>query len=143
MGQLEWIDRGLYGRALFMNEEQDQRLPRVGIFWLWQGRLILHSVVLSAAESWGPFLNAVGHEDYWRHLQRTGAVPAEVEYDSLPRGRVVYDSVSGGCHLHADRCILADKKRVKAIITQLHLPDHPQISPDPHYRCPNCRNLLA
>ncbi|HEY4932573.1 MAG TPA: hypothetical protein VII23_13470 [Terriglobales bacterium] len=126
-----------------MAEEQNQGLPRVGIFWLWQGRLILHSVVLSKAESWGRFLNAVGHEGYWRHLQRTGAVPAEVEYDSVPRGRVVYDSGSASYYLYADRCILADQKMVKAILAQLHLPDHPQISPDPHYRCPNCQNLLA
>jgi hypothetical protein len=65
-----------------MAEEHHQRLPRAGIFWLRRGRLILHSVVLSEAESWGQFLNAVGHEDYWKHLQRTGAVPAEVEYVS-------------------------------------------------------------
>jgi hypothetical protein len=55
----------------------------------------------------------------------------------------VNDSILGGYYFYADPCILADKKMVKAIIAQLHLPEHPQISPDPHYRCPNCPNLLA
>ena len=33
-----------------------------------------------------------GHPSYWEQLQERHAVPADEEYDEIPRGRVTYDT---------------------------------------------------
>ena len=60
----------------------------VGIFWIYDGRLIIHSTPLSRAEPYGDVLtHATGHIDYWTGLQERGAMPIEVEYEEPPRCR--------------------------------------------------------
>ena len=66
--------------------------PSVGIFWLFRDRLIIDATPLSKAELYGSALgHPTSHIDHWTRLQRTRAVPAEIEYEEPPRGRVVYD----------------------------------------------------
>jgi hypothetical protein len=116
------------------------REPRVGIFWLFQGNIIIDSTPLSRAERYGKCLtHARGHLKHWTDLQRTGAVPAEVEYEEPPRGRVIYDSIHEGFVLYADRCILGKNAVVKQLMTALVLPaERTTTSSDQHYRCAKC-----
>jgi hypothetical protein len=113
--------------------------PCVGIFWLLDGKIIIDATPLSRAESYGTALtHPTGHDDYWSHLQHTGAVPAEVEYEELPRGRVVFDGREQRFTLYADACILREKSVVKKLMSLMHLPDDTALSTDPHYRCFRC-----
>ena len=122
-----------------MTKRKNKPEPQVGIFWLVKGTLILKGVPLGEAEAGGRYLNAPAHEGYWDQLRRRRAVPPEMEYDEPPRGRVVYDTIADRFHLYADRCILADKKRIEEIIAQLRLAEQRiKIAPDLHYRCTNC-----
>jgi hypothetical protein len=112
----------------------------VGIFWLLDGKLIIDFTPLSKAESYGNALTySTGHDDYWSHLQDTGAVPAEVEYERPPRGRVVFDGREQRFHLYADKCILRRRKVVRKIMDAMHLPPgKTSEGRDEHYRCFNC-----
>ena len=113
--------------------------PRVGIFWLFDGKLIIDTTPVSMAEPYGTALtHPSSHIDHWERLQRTGAVPAEVEYEESPRGRVVYDGREQRFHLMADKCILGRRDVVAGIVEVMHLPEDTKLSKDSHYRCPRC-----
>ena len=112
----------------------------VGIFWLFRDEIIIDSTPLSKAELYGTALtHPTGHIDYWTRLQHTGAVPAEVEYEEPPRGRVVFDKREQCFHLLADKCILSRRKVVKKIMDAMHLPPgKTSEGRDEHYRCFEC-----
>ena len=114
--------------------------PCVGIFWFFRDRIIIDSTPLSLAESYGDALgHTTSHIDYWTRLQRTGAVPPEVEYEEPPRGRVVYDQREQRFHLLADKCILGRRDVVGRIMDGLHLPPGKTTEGrDEHYRCSTC-----
>ena len=84
--------------------------PCVGIFWLFDGKLIFDSTPLSKAEPYSTALtHPTGHIDYWTQLQHTGAVPADVEYEEPPRGRIVFYEREQRFHMMADKCILSQR----------------------------------
>jgi hypothetical protein len=114
--------------------------PAVGIFWLVNGRLIIDSTQVSGAESYGDCLtHARSHLKYWTELQRKGVVPPEVEYEELPRGRVVMDGKTGRFIVWGDRCILRRKSLRKQVLTSFHLVDcEADFRSDEHYRCFGC-----
>jgi hypothetical protein len=113
--------------------------PRVGIFWLVGKRLITDSTPLTKAEPYGTALgHTTSHIDHWTGLQHAGAVPAEVEYEEPPRGRVVFDGREQRFYLMADRCILGRRDVVAEIMEAMHLPDDTVLATDDHYRCFHC-----
>jgi hypothetical protein len=60
----------------------DQEQPMLGIFWLFNSRLIVNTSPLSKAERFGDFLgHPPSHLDYWTGLQRRGEVPLDIEYE--------------------------------------------------------------
>jgi hypothetical protein len=112
---------------------------RVAIFWLVEGARVIDSTPLSHAEDYGDFkVHAGDHDSVWKRLRQTRAVPAEMEYEEAPRGRVVYNAISHQFTLLADECILRDKKMVRMIISELHLPSDTRTASDDHYRCFRC-----
>src|SRR6266508_940160 len=65
--------------------------PRVGIFWLRNGKLITDFTPVSEAIAIRLGLgHAAGHIEYWTALQERGVISIEVEYEEPPRGRVGY-----------------------------------------------------
>jgi hypothetical protein len=113
---------------------------RVGIFWLYEGKLIIDSTPLSEAEPYGDSLgHATGHIDYWSALQERGVVPPDVEYEEPPRGRVGYDKREEQFFIRADNCILLRPELVERIMGKLNLPpDKTSVGGDEHYRCAKC-----
>lgn len=94
---------------------------------------------MSAAERYGDCLtHATSHIDYWSELQRSRVVPAEVDYEEPPRGRVTYDARQGRFVIFADRCILGKKAVVREIIAELNLSSDVETAKDSHYRCNVC-----
>lgn len=117
----------------------EQPEPRVGIFWLYGGRLLVDSTPVSEAEPYGTAMtHATSHIDYWERLQRTGRVPSDVPYEKFPRGRVVYDEREQRYRLMTDRCILGRRNVVRAVMKAMHLPGDTALSTDDHYRCFHC-----
>ena len=63
----------------------------VGIFWFFNGRVIHDSVPFTQGEEYGDFVNGRSdHCSFWRDIQRRVPALAMLEYDQVPRGRVVY-----------------------------------------------------
>jgi hypothetical protein len=114
--------------------------PRVGIFWFFDGKLILDATPISMAEAYGTALtHPTGHINYWTQLQHEGVVPAEIEYEEPPRGRAVYDQREQRFHLLADKCILNRRDVVGQIMDAMHLPPGKTTEGrDEHYRCFSC-----
>lgn len=64
----------------------------VGVFFVYNGYVLLSGTPLSLAEPYGNFKrDNYGHDRFWKFLQRNGVVPREVDYDEVLRGRVEYD----------------------------------------------------
>jgi len=113
--------------------------PRLGIFWLVNGKLLIDSAPLSKCEQYGDHLNYPGsHIDVWERWRRTAKVPPESEYEEFPRGRVAYHAKPEHFTLFADKCILKHKDLITAIKSELRLPKKTALGTDPHYRCFQC-----
>jgi hypothetical protein len=110
--------------------------PRLGIFWLVNGKLLIDSAPLSECEKYGDHLNYPGsHIHVWEQWRQVGKAPVESEYEEFPRGRVMYGTTFA---LLADRCILKHKDLIARIKVELHLPKTTALGTDPHYRCFRC-----
>jgi hypothetical protein len=114
--------------------------PRVGIFWIVDGKPLLDSASRSDAEPYGDHLtHPRGHVAVWEQYQRLGKVPLESEYEEFPRGRVMYNTKTRRSTLLADKCILKDKRIVSTIMSALNLPSkNTDTGTDSHYRCFAC-----
>ena len=95
---------------------------------------------ISKAENYGAYKVHPGdHCSVWEKLQRGRAVPAHMEYEECPSGRVMYDTKARRFRLLADKCILKGKGVVTKIITTMGLPrKNTDIETDSHYRCFAC-----
>lgn len=115
--------------------------PEIGNFFVYNGQVLTESKPLCVTEPYGKFDSADSeYERYWKFVQRYGAVPLDIEYDEVPRGRVEYDLDEEKFHVYADPCILKDRKALDEINREFHLPSSNTEEPesDPHYRCPGC-----
>ena len=109
--------------------------------WLRILRLLAGGVALTRfeAERYGDCLTSpVSHIDYWTELQHNGKVSRDVEYEELPRGRVVFDVRKQQFTVYADCCILMRQDVVHQIVAQMALPSNVPTAPDAHYRCYHC-----
>ena len=113
--------------------------PRLGIFWLVAGKLLIDSTPLSECEQYGDHLNyPSSHIHVWEQWRQAGKAPAESEYEEYARGRVMCETKAHKFTLLADRCILKRKDLVAEIKKQLSLPKQTSLGTDPHYRCFRC-----
>ena len=114
--------------------------PRVGIFWLIDGKPLIDSTPLSQAEPYGDHLtHPRGHAEVWEQYQRVGTAPSDMEYEESPRGRVIYHTKTRRFTFLADPCILKDKSMVSTIMSAMNLPNKStDKGTDAHYRCSAC-----
>jgi hypothetical protein len=113
--------------------------PRLGVFWLVSGRLLIDSAPVSECERYGDHLNyPSSHIRVWERWQQIGKAPVESEYEEYARGRVMCDMKIKRFTFLADRCILKRKDLIAAIKKELHLPKQTALGTDPHYRCSTC-----
>ena len=108
---------------------------QVGVFWvLPDHRVLIDATPLDQSERYQRFrIHACPYTDTWTRWQEEGKVPVDLDYDSVPRGRVAYDWVTERFSLLADRRILKDQAAMQEIMTCLGLPEDTQVGTDPHY----------
>ncbi|MBR2266745.1 hypothetical protein [Sphingobium sp.] len=98
---------------------EDQPRPGVGIFWFvpdgeGRSRILFDGTPLKQADEYGDMLTYDGgHSDFWDGLATYGAAslraagwpttPATDDYDTYPRGRIVYDRRQAAFIIYADR----------------------------------------
>ena len=130
----------IYAKAQRRRAAKKAGVPQVGIVFVVKGKPFIDGTPITEAEDYEHFkIHGRDHHQYWQQLQQMKAVPAEVEYDEVPRGRVAYDTKTREFTLLLDRCILKNKKLVKSIMAQMNLPfATTKTATDSHYRCPKC-----
>lgn len=122
----------------------------IGIFWLVPGRggrsqLLIDSVPLSAAEPYGDCLtHPRGHYEVWEQWKELPArsrtekgiphVAIEEEYETFPRGRVVFHRPDASFWIYADRRlqharVIAEIKRAFGLEASRCI-----VKSDAHYR---------
>lgn len=120
----------------------DQHEPRVGIFFVYESRLLIEGTPVNDAQPYGDFVgHAKGHPSFWKGLQRDKIVPRDIEYDEVARGRVGYQKKEDKFYLFLDPCIMANRDIVDQIRRELNLPSAKTAPPmlDAHYHCPGCK----
>ena len=105
---------------------------RVGLFFVVNGLLLLHTCTFEEAESNGDFLNYPdSHDNIW---QNNYTHIYQVDFDYCPRGRIVYNRVKNHYLLYHDNCIADDAESL-----QRRYPDGKcTLMLDEHYQCRKC-----
>jgi hypothetical protein len=90
-------------------ERTQPTVPNVGIFWVLGKRILIDGTPITDAESYSDFkIHDRGHDKVWEGYQKAAVVSEDLEYEDVPRGRVMYNTKTGQYLLLADRCILKD-----------------------------------
>jgi len=64
---------------------------KVGIFWWYRGRLLASAVPIAEGVVSGDIVDsALNHYSHWRLIQQQHPALHRLEYDEVPRGRVVF-----------------------------------------------------
>src|SRR5262245_39427400 len=108
-------------------------MMQVGIFWIYRGQLILKTIPLQEGLDDGDFINGPeDHLSYWDTVRRTHPALQSVEYDAVPRGRVLYKKAEGRCYVYMD--IVLHNEDVKKLLRHYFaLPDETPFATDIHY----------
>ena len=115
--------------------------PEIGAFFVYKGEVVRTGTPLSVVGLHGLFKSKTNnHEFFWKSLQRLGAVPRDIEYNEVPRGRVDYDAKERRFYVYADLCILKDRRALEEINREFHLlpADTGEPEGDPCYKCSGC-----
>ena len=106
---------------------------KVGIFWMYQGQLIEAAVPLHEGIDDNDFINGpFDHLPYWETVRRTIPALRTVEYDAVPRGRVLYKKAEGRCYVYMDKVLHREKVKTW-IMTHFELPAETLFATDIHY----------
>lgn len=130
-----------------MTDSSSPTAPRLGIFWLVEQpygklQLISASCPLEGAEQYGDHLTfGPGHYNVWEKwrtdIKASPALRAIVDlfdYESWPRGRIVFNRPRDRFIIYADRKLL-NPPFIRRIQARFHLPpDHVEIATDDHYK---------
>ena len=104
----------------------------VGIFFVVNNRLLLHSCSLEEAEKYGDFLNyPKSHMDIWEEFYYK---KYRVDFDFYPRGRIIYNIKEQTYYIYYDKCIEKDIENLGIIPENQNV----KLQKDFHYQCHKC-----
>lgn len=108
-------------------------MSNVGIFWVYQGQPIVAAVPRQEGIDDGEFINGPhDHLPYWETVRRTMPALRLLEYDRVPRGRVLYKKAEGRYYVYMD--LMLHREEVKAMIRRhFALPAETVFQSDIHY----------
>ena len=105
---------------------------RVGLFFVVDGRIILYACPLERAARYGDYLDYPhSHDAMWRKLQQT---KYGVDFDSYPRGRVVFSVPENRYVISHDRCCAVAAR----LLVRSYAPGRADSRTDEHYQCHSC-----
>jgi len=108
-------------------------MNKVGIFWFYQDRLLVAAVPLQDGIEDELSINGpYDHFPYWETVRRTIPALRTVEYEALPRGRVLYKKAERRCVVYMDNFLHQDIYK-QAIRHHFALPSATPFLTDTHY----------
>ena len=106
----------------------------IGLFFVANGELLLHICALPNGEPYGDFINyPESHDTVW---QREYYLKYRVDYDFFPRGRIIYNSMTGVYLLYHDSCAAAEAEALRGRYPERKC----VVSLDEHYQCHKCNS---
>ena len=106
---------------------------KVGIFWVYHTQPIVAAVSLSEGIDDSDFINGpYDHLPYWETVRRTIPALRSVEYDEVPRGRVLYKKTERRCVVYMDQ-VLHREDVTQVIRSHFELPAATPFLTDLHY----------
>ena len=116
--------------------------PMVGIFWYDCGHVISFADSLDHATATGDFVDS-NREHYktWERLVRSIPKFQNMEYEDVPRGRVVYNRKRGTFVVYSSSQLVNDRKFRYAIFAAFNLKSNEsEFNSDIHYEDPSSIN---
>lgn len=104
----------------------------VGIFFVVNNQVLLHTCKLAEAEKYGDFLNyPKSHMEIWDmyYYKKYG-----VDFDYYPRGRIIYNLKEEIYYIYYDECLKNDIKNLGIIPQNSNV----KLLKDFHYKCHKC-----
>jgi hypothetical protein len=117
-----------------MSHSTKRQTPLIGIFWIYKGAVIGATLPVAEGAVHSEFrVCLLDHVDYWRELQRLNPELRDLEYEEVPRGRILYELTTKKYRVLLDKVLI--KPRWKQIILKAYrLPARrTYFLPDPHY----------
>ncbi len=111
------------------------KVPEVGIFWLYQQKLLKSAVPLADGMEYGEFINGpTGHYEYWGKASNRIPEVRDREYDQVPRGRVVYSMKEKTFYVYASKKTIGSSALKDRIASAFRLADETiAFRSDEHY----------
>lgn len=75
---------------------------KVGAFFMVNGDILSNDIDVRDGDEYGNFVNYSSHWDLWRAAQKYYPELRKIEYDTFPRGRVVFDKVNNKYIIYLD-----------------------------------------
>lgn len=90
---------------------------RIGIYWVHDGRVVGRSCPLDQAEPGIPGLldSPFTHVDAWPQVRAEAGLPPHLEYDDLPRGRVLYATEAQASVVYGDRALIGAPRSTELV----------------------------
>jgi hypothetical protein len=113
-------------------------IPKVGIFFVVENRLVIEAVPVAQGEPYGETIGYGSHYEFWEKFVPSNARERRFKaraYDASPRGRVVYLTREQRFVLYADACLTPDT--LQGLATHFGL-TAPELARDGHYQCAAC-----
>lgn len=112
----------------------NQRQTKVGIFWVHRGKLLAAAVpVTEGVQSVDAINGQVDHVSYWPRLQKLHLELRDLEYEQVPRGRVLLLKATETFCVYMDKTL--HKPKIKqALMREFGLPkSRTRFTTDSHY----------
>ena len=109
---------------------------KIGIFWHYENQIIgiAHDINLSDQDSLGLIDSTYTHVEYWRILRESIQELRNIEYEEIPRGRVIYNVKTNKSYIYMD-AKLFKKSIARKVATYFELNFDCIIwKKDPHYK---------
>ena len=102
-------------RSLADSFAKSKKKPMVGLFWYHRRRVVGDFYDLDKADLYGDVLGPhANHYRFWRKIQKMFPDLMDVDYEYVPRGRVLFDLVAGKFVLISSAQIISSNTAGKA-----------------------------
>jgi hypothetical protein len=115
----------------------DSQQPQgwVGIFWIYQNQVLADCVPWTEGESYGEFVNGLSdHCTHWATFQRQRPELRRHEYEQVPRGRVIYNTLTATFTAYGSERFIRSEAQRALVLRAFHLPPgQTRFVADEHY----------
>jgi len=110
-------------------------VAKIGIFWVIDGKKVDgYREPLECGEDYGDTIQPTfDHFSYWEKLILRYPKLKILEYDDIPRGRVVYNKKEKRFLILSSKEVLEDRNLIKAICQFFEITEIPKLVWDEHY----------